>query len=218
MIMLRSPAWNVLPFLLYDGSTAADCSFTNDAESLDTLIHDLCTLGRALRRLTADYSTYEHNLVCLAASSFEREAQLCPSALLRLNFCPDHEFAFVAGHDISSLARSAFHLIRFSAAPDPANGEFPYCPLFPDFRLLAFEIQAEFEGCGSGVPPRCELPRSAAARLLANERAALRSLLASFSRDICHLARTQKCAALQLAPLLAELRTCRAANALRIRT
>ena len=210
--------WNVLPFLVSDGTTAADCCFTNDAESLATLIHDFCTLGRALRRLTTDYSTYEHNLACLAASSFEHEAQICPSALLRLNFCPDHEFAFLAGNDISSLARSAFQLIRSFAVPDSANGNFPYCPLFPDFRQLAAEILAEFEGCGSGLPLRCESPRSAAARLLANGRATLRSLLASFVRDIRHLACTQKCAALQLAPLLAELHACRAAHARRIRT
>jgi len=210
--MLRSPAWNVLPFLLYDGSTAADCSFTNDAQSLDTLIHDLCTLGSALHHLSTEYNTHGHNLVCLAASSFENEARISPSALHRLNFCPDHEFSFLAGNDLASLARSAFQLIRSFAVTGPANGNFPFCPLFPDFRQLAAEILAEFEGCGSGIHLHRELPRSSAARLLVNERAALRSLLASFARDIRNLACTQRCAAVQLAPLLAELHTCRAAH------
>jgi len=210
--MLRSPAWNILPFLLYDGSTAADCSFSNDVQSLDTLILDLCTLGNALHHLATEYNTHAHELVCLAASSFENEARLRPSALQRLNFCPDHEFSFLAGNDLVSLARSAFQLHHSFAATGSPEGSFPLCPLFPDFRHLAAEIRAEFAGSECAIHPHHVLPRSPAARLLRNERAALRSVMVSFARDIRSLACTQRCAAVLLMPVLSEVHIYRAAH------
>ena len=140
------------------------------------------------------------------STSFDRETIFCPTAMDMLNFVPSANFTYLKGHDVEGLARSAFGILRDMTIPSNANVTCHFCPIFPDFELLAQEIWAQFNGNpGSDSIPPCP-PRSSAAFLLASDRRELLRSVLYVAKGVHCFAMTSRSGSRHLAPLLADLR------------
>jgi len=203
----------LLPFLDPMASLVVDSPLIEDLVSLEILIHSLRSLGAALHAFSTTNTSPDRGIVMVISTAFDRETLFCPTAMEMLNFVPSANFTFLKGHDVDTLARSAFVILRSMTLPSVAKVSCPFCPLFPDFKLLAQELRAQFTGTpGSGLAPPFP-PRSAAALLLANDRRELLCVVASMARGVGRLVCTNRAAARHLAPVLAALhRICQAAT------
>jgi len=203
----------LFPFLDPMAALVVNSRLIEDLVSVEILIHSLRSLGTALHAFSTTNTSPDRGLVMVISTAFDREMIFCPTAMGLLNFVPSTNFTYLKGHDVEALARSAFVILRSMTLPCNEKVPCPFCPLFPDFKLLAQELRAQFTGSpGSGSAPPFP-PRSAAALLLANDRRDLLKVVASMAEGVGRLARTNRAASRHLAPLLTALRRiCRAAT------